>query len=106
MSKFTSCLEVLVVVDERRSLETVGDCASCFHTICHARWTTGEDTNLWEQLVFFLETVKELVEVGTAKVSYSPQPGEETATRQLLEVPLTDILKGCGEYECIYTCMY
>ena len=81
------------MVDEGRALETVSDGTSCFHTICHAWWTTGEDTNLRKQLILFLEAVKKLVEVGTAKVSYGTQTSEETAARQLLEVPLTDVLK-------------
>ena len=85
-------LEVFVMVDECRTLEAVGYGTSCFDTICHARWTTREYSYLWKQLVFNLQSIKELGEVRTTKVSYGPKPSEETAARQLLEVPLTDVL--------------
>ena len=81
------------MVQEGRALEAVGDCTSCLHSIGHARWTTGEDSNLREKDVFLLEAVKELVEVWTAKVGHRPQTSEETAARQLLEMPLTDVLQ-------------
>ena len=80
------------MVDEGRALETVSDSTSCFYTICHAWWTTREDTNLRKKPIFFLEAVEELVEVRTAKVSYGTQTSEETAAGQLLEVPLADVL--------------
>ena len=69
------------MVEEGRALETVSDSTSSLYAICHARWPAGEDTNLREQLIFLLEVVKELVEVGAAKMCYGPQTSEETATR-------------------------
>ena len=80
------------MVEEGRPLITVSDSTSCLHTICHARWSAGEDTNLREENVLFGKAVKELVEIRTAEVSDSPQTSKETATRQLLEVPFTDVL--------------
>lgn len=68
------------MVQEGRTLKTVSDSTSSFHTIRHARWAAREDANLWEQHIFLLEAVKELVKVGTTKVGYSPQTSEETAT--------------------------
>ena len=87
------------MVQEGRALVAVGDCTSCLHTVGHARWTTGEDSNLREQPVLLLEAVKELVEVGTPEMGDCLQTSEETAARQLLEVPLTDVLQREREIE-------
>ena len=81
------------MVDESWSLEAVGGCTGIFYTVGHTRWTTREYTNLRKEDVLFLEAVEELVEVRTAKVSHRAQTSEETATRQLLEVPLADVLQ-------------
>ena len=86
-------LEVLIVVEESWALKSVGSSTSGLHSIGHPRWATGEHSNLWQKNIVLLETVKELVEVWPAKVSNSSQPGEQTATRQLLEVALTDVLE-------------
>ena len=81
------------MVEEGRALEAVGDCTSSLHAIGHPWRSAGEHTNLWQQNIVFLETVKELVEIWSPKVSDGPQSSEETATRQLLEVTLTDVLR-------------
>ena len=92
-------LEVLIVVEEGWSLISVCGGTGFLHTIGHSRRATGEHANLWKQDVVLLKAVKELVEVGTAKVGDRAQSGEKTASGQLLEVPLTDVL--CGK-EKIY----
>ena len=80
-------------MEEGRALEAVGDCTSSLHSVGHAWRSAGEHTNLRQKAVLFLETVKELVEIWSPKVSDGPQSSEETATRQLLEVTLTDVLR-------------
>ena len=90
---FIFTLEVLIVVQEGWPLETVSGCTGILNSIGHSRWAAGEDTNLREQDVVLLEAVEELVEVWTAKVSHRAQTSEETAARELLEVPLTDVLE-------------
>ena len=87
-----STLEVFEVVDESRALIAIGGCTGCLHTIGHAWRSTGEDSNAGQQDVVLLEAVKELVEIWTTKVSHRAQSSEQTPARQLLEVPLTDVL--------------
>ena len=86
-------LEVLVVVEEGRSLEAVGGSAGSLHTVGHAWGTAGEHANLGKQDVFLLEVVKELVEVWTPKVGDGTQSSEQTLARQPLEVALADVLE-------------
>ena len=86
-------LEVFEVVYEGRALEAVGDGASSLHAVRHARWTAGEHANVRQQEVLLLEAVEELVKVRTTKVGDGAQTSEETASRQFLEVPLTDVLR-------------
>ena len=80
------------MVEEGRTLETVGGSAGSLHTISHPWWTTGEHTNLGEKDVLLLEVVEELVEVWTTKVGDGPESSEQTLARQPLEVALTDVL--------------
>ena len=80
-------------MEESWALVAVGNGTSSLHSIGHPRWATGEHSNLWQKAILLLETVKELVEVWPAKVSDGFQSSEETATRQLLEVALTDVLE-------------
>ena len=88
-------LEVLEVVEEGWPLEAVRGSTGFFHTVCHPWWTAGEHTDLRKQDVVLLEAVEELVEVRTAKVGDRAQSGKETASRELLKVPLADVL--CGK---------
>ena len=81
------------MVEESRSLKTVGGSASVVHSVGHARWATREDTNLGQEDVLLLEVVKEGVEVGTTKVGDGAKTGEQTPSREPLEVTLTDVLK-------------
>lgn len=81
------------MVEESRSLEAVGGSTGLLNTIGHSRWTAGEHADLRQKDVVFLQAVKELVEVWSTKVGDSTQAGEETAARNLLEVPLTDVLE-------------
>ena len=78
---------------EGRTFKAVGSSAGSLHTVGHARWATGEHTNLGQQDVLFLEVVKELVEVWTAEVSDGAEASEQTPARQPLEVALTNVLK-------------
>ena len=80
-------------MEEGWALEPVRGSTCLLHSIGHARWTTGEHTNLGQEDVIFLEAVKELVEIRTAKVGHRTQTSEKTFARQFLEMPLTDILK-------------
>ena len=82
------------MVDEGGALKAVGGSAGFLHAIGHARWAAGEDTNLGQKDVLFLEVVKEGVEVWTTEMSDRTQTGEQAAARQLLEVPLTNVLQG------------
>ena len=81
------------MVQEGWALEAVCGRTGFLHSISHPRRPAGEHTNLGQQDVILLEAVKELVEIGTSEVSHRAQSGEKTATRQLLEVPLTDVLE-------------
>ncbi len=78
---------------EGRSLKTVGGSAGSLHTIGHARGSAREHSNLGKKEIFFLEVVKELVEVWTTEVGDSTQSSEQTLARQPLEVALTDVLE-------------
>ena len=80
------------MVKEGRALEAVGGSASIFHTVGHPRWAAGEDTNLWQLDILFLQVVEEGLEVRATKVGDGTQASEQTAARQLLEVPLADVL--------------
>jgi hypothetical protein len=80
------------MVEEGRAFETVNGSTGSFHTIGHARWATGEHTNLGQQAVLLLKVVEELVEVWTAKVSDGAETSEQTLAGQPLEVTLTDVL--------------
>lgn len=86
-------LEVLIVVEEGRSLEAVGDSTGSLHTIGHARRPTGEHSNLGKKDVLLLQVVKELVEVWTTKMSDSSKSSEQTLATQPLKVTLTDVLQ-------------
>lgn len=80
------------MVDKGWAIVAIGGCTGIFHTIGHAWWTTGEHTNLWQGEVFFLEVVKEGVEVRSTKMGDGAKTSKQTATRQPLEVALTDVL--------------
>ena len=73
---FTS-LEIFIMVEEGRAFEAVGGSTSSLHAIGHARWATREDTNLGKKNVFFLQVVKELVEVWTSKVGDRTKSSEQ-----------------------------
>ena len=79
-------------MDKGWTLETIGGSAGVFHAIGHAGWAAGEDTDLWQAVILFLQVVEEGLEVRTTKVGHRAQAGEQTAAGQLLEVPLTDVL--------------
>ena len=89
---------------EGRSLKAVGGSTGSLHSIGHSRWSTREDTDLGKEDVLFLEVVKELVEVGTTKVSGSTKTSEQTLARQLLEVTLTDVLLGEFKKRIVNSC--
>ena len=91
-------------MEEGWPLKAVCGSAGLLHAIRHARWTAGEHANLWQQDVVLLEAVEELVEVRTTKVGDGAQTSEETASRQLLEVPLADVLKGTQTTKCNVGC--
>ena len=92
VSKHPALLEVLKVVDKGGALKAVGGSAGVLHTIGHAWWTTGEHTDPREEDVVFLQVVKEGLEVRAPEVGHRAQASEQTAARQLLEVPLTNVL--------------
>ena len=92
-SKIQEALEVLKVVEESWTLITVGGSAGFLNTIGHAWGATGEDTDLRQKDIFFLKVVKEGIEVRTTKVGYRAQTSEQAAARNLLEVPLTNVLR-------------
>ena len=81
------------MVDESWTFEAVGGGTGCLNSIGHSRWSTREDTNLREKDIFFLEVVKELVEVWTTKVRGTTKTSEQTLARDLLEVTFTDVLR-------------
>ena len=81
------------MVNKGGAFEAVGNGTGSLHTIGHARWATREDTNLGKKDVFFLQVVKELVEVWTSEVGDGTQSSEQALARQPLEVTLTDVLK-------------
>ena len=85
-------LEVLEMMDEGRALIAVGSSTGGFHTIGHPRRAAREDSDLWQQNILLLKAIKELSEVWTTKVGHRTQASEQTAARQFLEVPLTDVL--------------
>lgn len=74
-------------------MEAVSDGASRLHAVSHPRWTAGEHSNLRQLNILLLQTVEEQVEIRTSEMGDGAQPCEETAAGQLLEVPLTDVLK-------------
>ena len=80
------------MVDKGGALEAIGGSAGVLHTIGHAWWATGEHTNLWQVVVLFLQVVEEAIEVRAPEVGHRAQASEQTAARQLLEVPLTNVL--------------
>jgi len=80
------------VVDKGWALKAVGGSTGSFHTIGHAWWTTGEHTNLWKEEVLLLKVVKEGIEVWPTKMGDGAKTSKQTATRQPLEVALTDVL--------------
>ena len=80
------------MVDEGRTLEAVGGSTGILHTVGHPRWAAGEHTNLRKVDVVFLQVIEEGVEVGATKVGDRAQASEQTAARQLLKVPLADVL--------------
>ena len=97
-------LKILIVVDESRAFKAVGGSTGSFNSICHSRWSTREDTNLGEKDVLLLEVVKELVEVWTTKVGGATETSKQTLARDLLEVPLTDVLeRERGDFVCMST---
>ena len=73
--------EVLIVVQEGRSLKAVGNSTGSLHPIGHPRWATGEDTNAWQQDILLLETIKERGKVRTTKVSDRAKASEQTPSR-------------------------
>ena len=75
------------------SLKAVGGSTGSLHSVGHSRRTTREDTNLAKMDVVFLEDVKELVEVGTTKVSDGTKTSEQTLAGQLLEIALANVLR-------------
>ena len=80
------------MVEEGRSLKAVGNSTGSLHTIGHPRWAAGEDSDAWQQDILLLEAIKELGEVRTTKVSDGAKTSEQTPSRYLLEVPLTNVL--------------
>ena len=91
-------------MDESRAFKAVGGSTGSFNSICHSRWSTREDTNLGEKDVLLLEVVKELVEVWTTKVGGATETSKQTLARDLLEVPLTDVLeRERGDFVCMST---
>ena len=81
------------MVNKGRTLEPVGDGTRGFHTVGHPWRAAGEKADFWQGNILLLEAVEELVEVRTAKVSDGFQTRKETASRELLEVVLTDVLQ-------------
>ena len=75
------------------SFEAVGGSTGSFHSICHPRRPTREDTNLGKMDVLFLEDIEELVEVGTTEVGDSAKTCEQTLAGQLLEITLANVLR-------------
>lgn len=94
-------LEVLEVVVEGRTLVSVGGSTSSFNILGHARWTTGEHTDLGQQEVLLLEAVEESVEVWSSEVSHRAQSSEQTLARDLLEMTLTDVQHGGPEVKFV-----
>ncbi len=80
-------------MEEGRALETVGSSTGILDPVGHARRSAGEHTNLGQKDVFLLEVVKEGVHVGTAEVGHRAKASEQAAAGELLEVPLTDVLR-------------
>jgi hypothetical protein len=81
-------------MDEGGTIITVGSSTRLLHALGHSWWTTREDSDLGKMIVFFLEIVKELDKVWSSKVSDCLQPSEEGSVGDLLEVTLTNVLKG------------
>lgn len=94
-------LEVLEVMVESRTFISVSSRTGSLNILSHSRWTTGEYTNLRQQVVLFLEVVEESVEVWSAKVSHRAQSCEQTLARDLLEVTLTNVQHGGPEVKLV-----
>ena len=93
LTTLSNSSEVLVVVDEGGTFKPVSGSTGRFHAIGHSRRAAGEDSDLRQHDVLLLKVVEEAVEVWTPEVSYCLETSEQTASRELLEVPLTNVLK-------------
>ena len=87
-------LKILKMVDERWPFKAVCCRAGLVHSGGHSRWSAGEHPDLWQDDMFLLEVVKECLEVRAAKVCDGAKASEQATARELLEMPLTNILRG------------
>lgn len=99
LATLSNSSEVLVVVDEGGTFIPVGGGAGRFHAVRHSGRAAREDTDLGQHNVLLLKVVKEAVEVWTPEVSYCLETSEQAASRKLLEMPLTNVLKEKNKIE-------
>ena len=79
-------------MEEGRSLIAVSSSTGSFHTFSHPRRATGEDTDTWQHEILLLETIEELGEVRTTKVSGRAKASEQTPSSYFLEMLFTNVL--------------